>query len=42
VAKIPVDVRPRDKAILIHYSNAFDGQFGFLLREKNPISLADA
>jgi len=42
VAKIDVDLKPTEKAITLHYTNAFEGHFGFLLREKNPISLLDA
>jgi hypothetical protein len=29
----------RDDAILFHYTNAFDGQFGFMLRYKSPNTL---
>lgn len=30
----PHDLRPCDGAILLLYTNAFEGQFGFLLRDK--------
>ena len=35
-------IKPKDLAILIHYFNAFEGTFGFMLKEKNHTSLEDA
>jgi len=32
VARIDKDLKPIVKAIFLHYTNAFEGQFGFLLR----------
>jgi hypothetical protein len=34
VEQIPDDLKPRDGVILLQYTNAFDGQFGFMLIDK--------
>jgi len=39
VKQIPNDLRPRDDAILLQYTNAFYGKFGFMLRDKFPENL---
>jgi len=35
----PNKLKPSDGTILLHYINAFEGQFGFLLRDKSPTNL---
>jgi hypothetical protein len=42
VEQIPDDLKPRDGAILLQYTNAFDGKFGFMLRDKFPKTLEEA
>jgi len=39
---IPDDLKPRYGDILLQYNNAFDGQFGFILRDKFPKTLEEA
>lgn len=39
IDKIHDEVNPLDASILLYYVNAFDGQFGFMLRDKAPASL---
>lgn len=40
--RIPDSIKPKDPAILVHYLNAYEGTFGFMLREKNPTNLKDS
>lgn len=40
--KIPDDVKPLEKAITLHYMDAFDATFTFMLKEKKPTNLKDA
>lgn len=42
VKNIPPEVKPSPPAVTLHYLGAFDGTFGFMLKEKNPKSLKDA
>jgi HSP90 family molecular chaperone len=35
----PPNLKPNDDTILLHYTNAFEGKFGFLLRDKSPTTL---
>jgi hypothetical protein len=35
----PNNLKPSDGAILLHYANVFEGQFGFLLKDKSPTTL---
>jgi hypothetical protein len=35
----PNKLKPSDGAILLHYTNAFEGQFGFVSRDKSPTTL---
>jgi hypothetical protein len=37
--QIPDDISPKDGVILLQYTNAFEGQFGFMLRDKAPKTL---
>lgn len=41
VKRIPND-KPSQDAVLWQYLNAFDGQFGFILRNKDPTTFAQA
>jgi hypothetical protein len=40
--KIPQDIKPKNKAIPLYYTNAFEGPFGFYLRDKSPSTLKAA
>jgi hypothetical protein len=40
--QIPIDISPKDGAILIQYTNTFEGKFGFMLRDKSPKTLVKA
>ena len=39
VKEFPNNLKPGDDSILPHYTNAFDGKFGFMLRDKFPENL---
>jgi hypothetical protein len=41
-SQIPKDLCPPEAIILLLYLNAFEGQFGFILKEKMPENLAKA
>jgi hypothetical protein len=41
-SQIPKDLCPPEATILLLYLNAFEGQFGFILKEKMPENLAKA
>ena len=40
--KVPNDIKPIGKAILMHYTSAFEGYFGFYLRDRTPTDLKSA
>ena len=40
--RIPNDVKPPEKTITLHYMDAFDTTFNFMLKEKLIVSLKDA
>ena len=40
--KIPKDFKPKDLVILLYYTNAFKGPFGFQLRDKAPTTFKNA
>ena len=42
LCRIPMDIKPKDTSILLHYLNAFEETFGFILKEKQLSSLRDA
>jgi hypothetical protein len=42
IKQIPDDLKLRDGSILLQYTNAFDGKFGFMLRDKFPNNLEEA
>jgi hypothetical protein len=42
LSKMPNDVKPSLLATTLHYLGAFDGTFGFMLKEKDPTSLKQA
>jgi hypothetical protein len=40
--QIPDDISPKDGVVLLQYTNAFEGKFGFMLRDKSPKTLVEA
>jgi hypothetical protein len=41
-SQIPTDLRPTFVVVCLLYMNAFDGKFCFILKYKNPTTLAQA
>lgn len=42
IKQIPNDIFPKDGVVLLQYTNAFEGKFGFMLRDKSPKTLVEA
>lgn len=42
IDKIHKDIRPQENVALLYYVNAFEGNFGLLLRDKVPKDLKEA
>jgi hypothetical protein len=42
IKDFPDNLRPNDEVILLFYNNAFEGQFGIVLRDKSPKTLLEA
>ena len=42
ISKISGDLKPPKRGIVMHYTNAFFGQFGFTLKDKSPQTLQEA
>jgi hypothetical protein len=40
--QIPTDYHPTTSSICLIYMNAFEGKFQYILKDKNPTSLAEA
>jgi hypothetical protein len=39
VHNVTKKIRPSDDALLLHYTNCYDGHFGLMLRDKFPTTL---
>jgi hypothetical protein len=40
--QIPDNLSPKDDVVVLLYTNAFEGQFGFMLKDKSPKTLGEA
>jgi hypothetical protein len=40
--QIPDNISPKDDVVLLLYTNAFEGKFGFMLKDKSPKTLGEA
>jgi hypothetical protein len=40
--QIPIDYRPTTSSVRLLYMNSFEGKFRYILKDKNPTSLAEA